>query len=248
VKELYKLCKGHDTTKADRYKLKMAAFRPRITFKSTNVASGALRRSIATKATQKSFLIPAAITASSALLGGAAAYLYHNNSNVFSVLPIVQASAPKADKCAERTFIMIKPDGVKRGLIADIIKRFEQRGYKLVALKMMQPDSTLLNEHYGDLKTKAFFPGLIRHITSGPVVAMVWEGKDVVKQGRQMLGETDPLKSKPGSIRGDYSIDMGRNIIHGSDSVESANIEIDLWFKKAELMDFKLPVHGQVFE
>ena len=84
--------------------------------------------------------------------------------------------------------------------------------------------------------------------TLGPVVAMVWEGKNVVKQGRQMLGETNPLTSKPGSIRGDYSIDMGRNIIHGSDSVDSANAEIELWFKEGELMDYQLPLHDQVFE
>jgi nucleoside-diphosphate kinase len=143
---------------------------------------------------------------------------------------------------------MIKPDGVNRGLVADIIKRFEQRGYKLVAMKMMKADDELLNEHYGDLKSKAFFPGLIKHISSGPVVAMVWEGKNVVKQRRQTLGETDPLKSKPGSIRGDYSIDMGRNIIHVSDSVDSANAEINLWFKEGEVMDYQLPLHDQVFE
>merc|ERR1712003_422316 len=115
-------------------------------------------------------------------------------------------------------------------------------------MKMMMADEPLLNEHYGDLKGRPFYPGLIKHISSGPVVAMVWEGKNVVKQGRQMLGETNPLTSKPGSIRGDYSIDMGRNIIHGSDSVDSANAEIELWFKEGEVMDYQLPVHGQVFE
>merc|ERR1719354_633091 len=96
----------------------------------------------------------------------------------------------------------------------------------------------LLEEHYGDLMSKPFFPGLINFMTSGPVVSMCWQGKDVVKQGRAMLGETDPLKSKPGSIRGDFSIDMGRNIIHGSDSVESANDEIKMWFKPDELVDW----------
>merc|ERR1712223_1528089 len=113
---------------------------------------------------------------------------------------------------------------------------------------MLTAGEELLNKHYADLKTKPFFPGLIKHITSGPVVAMVWEGKNVVKQGRQMLGETNPLTSKPGSIRGDYSIDMGRNIIHGSDSVDSASAEIELWFKESELMDYQLPLHDQVFE
>lgn len=148
----------------------------------------------------------------------------------------------------ERTFIMIKPGGVARGLVADIIKRFEQRGYKLVAMKLMQADAALLNQHYGDLKGKPFYPGLIAHIGSGPVVPMVWEGKDVVRQGRVMLGETDPLKSKPGSIRGDFSIDMGRNIVHGSDSVESANKEIGLWFNTDELMEWTNPLHQNIYE
>ncbi|XP_071490698.1 nucleoside diphosphate kinase B-like [Diadema antillarum] len=149
---------------------------------------------------------------------------------------------------AERTFIMVKPDGVQRGLIADIVKRFEQRGYKMVAAKFMKAEETLLNQHYGDLKEKPFFPGLIKFISSGPVFAMVWEGKDVVKQGRAMLGETDPLKSKPGSIRGDYSIDLGRNICHGSDSVETAKKEIALWFKPEEVLDWTLPTHGSIYE
>jgi nucleoside-diphosphate kinase len=185
-----------------------------------------------------------------AVLAGSAFVALKNEYGVGSFIPQVHASppAPKANIPMERTFIMIKPDGVNRGLVADIIKRFEQRGYKLVAMKMMKADDELLNEHYGDLKSKAFFPGLIKHISSGPVVAMVWEGKNVVKQRRQTLGETDPLKSKPGSIRGDYSIDMGRNIIHVSDSVDSANAEINLWFKEGEVMDYQLPLHDQVFE
>merc|ERR1711922_63937 len=111
-------------------------------------------------------------------------------------------------------------------------------------MKFMQASTDLLNQHGGDLKEKPFFPSLIKHIGSGPVVPMVWEGKDVVKQGRSMLGETDPLKSKPGSIRGDFSIDMGRNIIHGSDSVESAEKEIGLWFKVDELVQWNHPLHA----
>merc|ERR1711944_88433 len=115
-------------------------------------------------------------------------------------------------------------------------------------MKMMVPGADLLNQHYGDLKEKKFFPTLVKHIGSGPCVPMVWEGKDVVKQGRAMLGETDPLKSKPGSIRGDFSIDLGRNIIHGSDSVESANKEIGLWFKTEELVDWKHPLYDATYE
>jgi len=227
----------------------MASFRPRVVANiAKNIKNAA--RSYSSQSSSRSSLIPMLAGSTSVLLAGAtAAYCYKETENRFNFLPVIHASAiVPAPKTAERTFIMIKPDGVNRGLIADIMKRFEQRGYKLVALKMMRADAELLNEHYGDLKSKAFFPGLIKHIASGPVVAMVWEGKDVVKQGRQMLGETDPLKSKPGSIRGDFSIDMGRNIIHGSDSVDSANAEIDLWFKENELMDYKLPLHGQVFE
>lgn len=148
----------------------------------------------------------------------------------------------------ERTFIMIKPDGVSRGLVAKIVKRFEQRGYKLVAMKFMKADESLLKQHYGDLAGKPFFNGLVSYIGSGPVVPMVWEGKDVVKQGRQMMGETNPLASKPGSIRGDFSIDIGRNIIHGSDSVDSAKKEIGLWFKDSELVSWTSPLEKAVFE
>uniref|UniRef100_A0AAY5L5C0 Nucleoside diphosphate kinase n=2 Tax=Esox lucius TaxID=8010 RepID=A0AAY5L5C0_ESOLU len=135
----------------------------------------------------------------------------------------------------ERTFIAIKPDGVQRGLVGDIIKRFEQKGFKLVGMKFIQAPESLLREHYADLKERPFFPGLVSYMASGPVVAMVWEGLNAVKTGRVMLGETNPADSKPGTIRGDFCIQVGRNIIHGSDSVDSANTEISLWFKPDEL-------------
>merc|ERR1712008_621628 len=122
----------------------------------------------------------------------------------------------------ERTFIMLKPDAVQRGLVGEIIKRFEQKGFKLVAMKMMHASVEHLEEHYSDLKGKGFFPGLIKYINSGPVVPMVWEGLNVVKTGRVMLGETNPAASAPGTIRGDFSIQVGRNMCHGSDAVESA--------------------------
>lgn len=125
---------------------------------------------------------------------------------------------------------MIKPDGVHRGIVGEIIKRFEQKGFKLVAMKFMWASEELLKTHYADLSTKCFFPSLVKYMASGPVVPMVWEGKNVVKTGRIMLGETDPFKSLPGTIRGDFCIEMGRNICHGSDAVESANKEIALWF------------------
>merc|ERR1719229_805099 len=136
-------------------------------------------------------------------------------------------------------FIMIKPDGVQRGLVGEIIKRFEQKGFKLVAMKFMNASEEHLKKHYADLAGKKFSPGLIKYMCSGPVVPMVWEGLDVVKTGRAMLGATNPADSAPGTIRGDYSIQVGRNICHGSDSVESANHEIALWFKPEELCSWE---------
>ncbi|XP_047233998.1 nucleoside diphosphate kinase B-like [Girardinichthys multiradiatus] len=138
----------------------------------------------------------------------------------------------------ERTFIAIKPDGVQRGIIGEIIKRFETKGFKLVGMKMLQASEDLLMQHYMDLKDRPFFPSLVNYMSSGPVVAMVWEGKGVVKTGRVMLGETNPADSKPGTIRGDLCIDVSKNIIHGSDSVESAKKEISLWFKPEELVNY----------
>ncbi|XP_069840669.1 nucleoside diphosphate kinase A1 [Dendropsophus ebraccatus] len=138
----------------------------------------------------------------------------------------------------EQTFIAVKPDGVQRGLIGEIIKRFEQKGFRLVAMRMQQASKELLQEHYIDLKDRPFYKGLVEYMNSGPVVAMVWEGLNVVKTGRVMLGETNPADSKPGTIRGDFCIQVGRNIIHGSDSVESAKKEIALWFKPEELTNY----------
>nr|XP_046271213.1 nucleoside diphosphate kinase 3 isoform X2 [Scatophagus argus] len=135
----------------------------------------------------------------------------------------------------ERTFIAVKPDGVQRKLVGEITRRFEKRGFKLVGLKLMQASEDLLREHYWDLRSKPFFKELIRYMSSGPIVAMVWEGLDVVKTARKMLGETNPADSLPGTIRGDYCVEVGRNIIHGSDSVESAQKEIHLWFGQHEL-------------
>jgi nucleoside-diphosphate kinase len=130
----------------------------------------------------------------------------------------------------ERTFIMIKPDGVQRGLVGEIISRFEKKGFKLVGMKMEAPGKEHFEKHYSDLSSKPFFAGLVSYASSGPVVAMVWEGHNVVLTGRKMLGATRPDDSAPGTIRGDFAIDVGRNVIHGSDSVESANKEIALWF------------------
>ncbi|ESN99699.1 hypothetical protein HELRODRAFT_185803 [Helobdella robusta] len=138
----------------------------------------------------------------------------------------------------ERTFIMVKPDGVHRGLVGEIIKRFEQKGFKLVALKFVHASEDHLKKHYEALSSKPFFGGLVKYMSSGPLVPMVWEGKNVVKTGRIILGETNPFDSKPGTIRGDFGIEVGRNICHGSDSVESAKIEVALWFHDAELLNW----------
>jgi len=148
----------------------------------------------------------------------------------------------------ERSFLMIKPDGVHRGLVGEIIKRFEAKGFKLVAMKFMWASKDLLEKHYADLSARPFFPGLVSYMSSGPVVPMVWEGLNVVKTGRVMLGATNPADSAPGTIRGDLCIQVGRNIIHGSDSVESANKEIALWFKDNELVSWTPASVNWVYE
>jgi nucleoside-diphosphate kinase len=141
---------------------------------------------------------------------------------------------------AERTFVMVKPDGVQRGLIGEIVSRFEDRGLKLVAGKFMRIDDELAREHYAEHVDKPFFDDLSSFITSGPVFAMVWEGQNAIAQVRTMMGETDPAESAPGTVRGDFGLDLGRNVIHGSDTEEgSAEREIGLFFDEAELHDYE---------
>ncbi|MFB6298835.1 MAG: nucleoside-diphosphate kinase [Halobacteriales archaeon] len=141
----------------------------------------------------------------------------------------------------ERTFVMAKPDAVQRGLMGEIVSRLEDRGLKLVGAKFMQIDEELAHDHYGEHKDKPFFEGLVEFITSGPVMAMVWEGQDATRQVRKMMGETDPAESDPGTIRGDYGLDLGRNVIHGSDHEDpGANErEIELFFDEDELIDYE---------
>ena len=139
----------------------------------------------------------------------------------------------------ERTFVMVKPDGVQRGLIGEIVSRFEERGLKLVGGKFMRIDDELAREHYAEHVDKPFFEDLSSFITSGPVFAMVWEGQDAIAQVRTMMGETDPAESAPGTIRGDFGLDLGRNVIHGSDTEEgSAEREIGLFFDDEELQSY----------
>lgn len=138
----------------------------------------------------------------------------------------------------EKTFLMLKPDAVQRGLIGEIVSRFEKKGLKLVALKLIQVDRNLAEEHYKEHKGKAFFGPTVEYIISSPIVAMVWEGKNVVSLAREMMGATNPANAAPGSIRGSYAVDISRNIIHGSDSVESAEREISLYFKPEEILAY----------
>jgi len=138
----------------------------------------------------------------------------------------------------ERTFIAIKPDGVQRGLISEIVGRFERKGYKLVAIKLIVPTKEFAAQHYDDLKERPFFNGLCDFLSSGPVVAMVWEGQGVIKYGRKLIGATSPQASEPGTIRGDLCVQVSRNIIHGSDGPETAVAEIGLWFKPEELITY----------
>jgi nucleoside-diphosphate kinase len=148
----------------------------------------------------------------------------------------------------ERTFIAIKPDGVQRGLAGEIIRRFETKGFTLVGLKFLQPSRELAEQHYAVHKERPFFAGLVDFITSGPVVAMVWEGDGVIASARKLIGATNPLNAEPGTIRGDLGANIGRNIIHGSDAPETAEYEIGLWFKPEELVSWTPTVMPWVHE
>ncbi|MBE9143539.1 nucleoside-diphosphate kinase [Planktothrix mougeotii] len=139
----------------------------------------------------------------------------------------------------ERTFLAIKPDGVQRGLVGEIIRRFETKGFTLVGLKLLIPSQELAEKHYAVHKERPFFKDLVSFITSGPIVAMVWEGDGVVASARKLIGATNPLNAEPGTIRGDFGINIGRNIIHGSDAIETAQNEISLWFSDAELANWE---------
>jgi nucleoside-diphosphate kinase len=150
----------------------------------------------------------------------------------------------------ERTFVMVKPDGVQRGLIGEVVSRLEDRGLKLVGAKFMQIDRDLAEEHYGEHEDKPFFDDLVEFITAAPVFAMVWEGADATRQVRRMMGTTDPAEAQPGTIRGDLGLDLGQNVIHGSDHEdEGANErEIALFFDDEELVDWEQSDEGWLYE
>jgi len=138
----------------------------------------------------------------------------------------------------ERTLVLVKPDGVQRGLIGEVISRLERRGLKLVGMKLMQVDDALARQHYGEHVDRPFFGGLVDFITSSPVVAMAWEADNAAEAVRNTIGQTNPTTSPAGTIRGDFGLDIGRNLVHGSDSSESAVRELGLFFKDGELLDY----------
>jgi len=147
----------------------------------------------------------------------------------------------------ERTFLMVKPDGVQRNLIGEIVSRFEKKGFQLVGAELMQISQELAEQHYGEHKERPFFGELVDFITSGPVFAMVWEGENVIATARQMMGATNPKDAAPATIRGDFAATVGKNIIHGSDSPESAVREIGLFFKEEEVVEYSKLISEWVY-
>ncbi|WP_127486646.1 nucleoside-diphosphate kinase [Paenibacillus ehimensis] len=146
----------------------------------------------------------------------------------------------------EKTFLMIKPDGVQRGLIGRLVQRFEDKGFQLIGSKLMVITKEQAEFHYAEHKEKPFFGELVQFITSGPVFAMVWQGDNVIALSRAMMGKTNPLDAVPGTIRGDYAVHTGNNIIHGSDSPESAEREIANFFKPEELLAYDRPLQSWI--
>jgi nucleoside-diphosphate kinase len=139
----------------------------------------------------------------------------------------------------EKTLILVKPDGVQRGLMGEIIGRFERRGLKLMGMKFLQMSRALAEEHYGVHKERPFYNDLVNYIVSGPIVAMVWQGKDAIAAARATMGATNPVAAAPGTIRGDLGMEIGRNLVHGSDSSENAVKEVNLFFDEAELVSWE---------
>jgi nucleoside-diphosphate kinase len=148
----------------------------------------------------------------------------------------------------ERTLVLVKPDGVQRGLMGEVIRRLERRGLRLVAAKFMQVSKDLAETHYAIHKGKPFYESLIEYITSAPVMAMVWEGPNAIAAVRQTMGATRPTEADPGSIRHDFALEIGRNLTHASDTTENSEKEVTLWFKLGELVDWKRQTDQWIFE
>jgi nucleoside-diphosphate kinase len=149
---------------------------------------------------------------------------------------------------AERTFVAVKPDGVERILVGEVVGRFEKRGLKLVGMKLMKVTKEMAEQHYGEHKGKPFYDGLVAYITSGPIVAMALEGKNAVALARQVIGATKPLEAAPGTIRGDLAVEIGRNIVHGSDSPENGTREISIFFKPEEIVEWEGSLNKWIWE
>lgn len=147
----------------------------------------------------------------------------------------------------EKTFLMVKPDGVQRNLIGEIVARFERKGFQLVGANLMSIPMELAQEHYGEHKERPFFGELVDFITSGPVFAMVWQGENVIATARQMMGSTNPKDAVPGTIRGDFGLTVGKNVIHGSDSPTSAEREIGLFFKETGVVEYTKLVNEWIY-
>ena len=148
----------------------------------------------------------------------------------------------------ERTLVLIKPDAMQRGLASEILGRLERRGLRIVGLKLMQVDRALAQRHYGEHAGKPFFEGLVSYITACPIIAAVFEGTGAVESVRSTMGKTNPREAAPGTIRGDYGLEIGRNLVHGSDSVESAEREVNLFFAPSEVLSVERSVDPWVFE
>lgn len=148
----------------------------------------------------------------------------------------------------ERTFIILKPDAVQRQLVGELVARFERHGLKIVAMKFMQVSTDLAQEHYAVHRERPFFNDLIAYITSGPVVAMVLEGPSAIQMVRNMVGATNPVEAAPGSIRGDYGMQIGRNLVHASDGAETAQAEVALWFDDSELVSYRRNLERWILE
>ena len=148
----------------------------------------------------------------------------------------------------ERTLVLVKPDGVQRGLVGEVISRLERRGLRLVAAKFMQVSRELAETHYAVHQGKPFYDGLVKYITSAPVMAMVWEGPNAIAAVRQTMGATRPTEAAPGTIRHDFALEVGRNLTHASDTPENGEKEVALWFKKGELVDWQRNVDPWIFE
>jgi nucleoside-diphosphate kinase len=148
----------------------------------------------------------------------------------------------------EKTLVLVKPDGVQRGLVGEVVSRLERRGLRLVAAKFMQVSKELAETHYAVHQGKPFYAGLVKYITSAPVMAMVWEGPSAVAAVRQTMGATRPTEAAPGTIRHDFALEVGRNLTHASDSPENGEKEVALWFKKGELVDWQRSSEPWIFE